>query len=106
MMATSKATFASPDNLLSIPVYFPILAFLNACRDAPSEPLNRTSPPLGDVQIKTDSFTVAHRTYKQQYANIYFLRLAVLKDYCVNACAEKWIGMEIAGQKAKYVERV
>ena len=56
--------------------------------------------------MKRESFTVRNRTYKQQYASIYFLRLAVLKDYCVNACREKWSGMEIAAQKAKHVERV
>ena len=75
-------------------------------RDPPSEPLTRANPPLGDVTNKREAFTVAHRTYKQQYASIYFLRLAVLKDYCVNACSEKWSGMTIAGQKAKHVERV
>ena len=75
-------------------------------RDPPSEPLSRTNPPLGDVSIKREAFKVANRTYKQQYASIYFLRLAMLKDYCVNACAEKWSGMIIAGQRAKHVERV
>jgi DNA polymerase delta subunit 2 len=30
----------------------------------------------------------------------------VLKTYCVNACSDKWGAMEIAGQKAKHVERV
>jgi DNA polymerase delta subunit 2 len=68
--------------------------------------LKRANPPSGDVTIKREAFTVSRRTYKQQYASIYFLRLAVLKDYCVNACAEKWTEMEIAGQKAKHVERV
>lgn len=69
-------------------------------------PLKRATPPLGDVTVKRESFTVRNRTYKQQYASIYFLRLAVLKDHCVNACGEKWSAMEIAGQKARHVERV
>jgi DNA polymerase delta subunit 2 len=37
---------------------------------------------------------------------MYFLRLAVLKDYCVNACAQKWATLNIAGQQAKQIERV
>jgi len=75
-------------------------------RNSDSEPLTRVDPPLGDVTVKREAFTVTNRTYKQQFASIYFLRLAVLKDYCVNACAEKWNDMAIAGQKAKHVERV
>ena len=75
-------------------------------RDPPTDPLSRTNPPLGDVTVKRDAFKVAQRTYKQQYASIYFLRLAVLKDYCVNACTDKWGGMTIAGQNAKHVDRV
>jgi len=75
-------------------------------RDAPSQPLQRETPRLGDVSVKREAFTVTNRTYKQQYASIYFLRLAILKNYCVKACAEKWSDLEIAGQKAKQVERV
>jgi len=37
---------------------------------------------------------------------MYFLRLSVLKDYCVNACATKWSNLNIAGQNAKEIERV
>jgi len=75
-------------------------------RDPLTDNLSRANPPLGDVTLKRAAFKVAQRTYKQQYASIYFLRLAVLKDYCVNACTDKWSGMTIAGQKAKHVDRV
>jgi len=37
---------------------------------------------------------------------MYFLRLSVLKDYCINACATKWSNLNIAGQNAKAIERV
>ena len=82
------------------------MAIANPGRDAPSQPLQRKTPQLGDVKLKREAFTVLNRTYKQQFASIYFLRLAVLKDYCVKACADKWSDLEIAGQKAKQVERV
>jgi DNA polymerase delta subunit 2 len=61
---------------------------------------------LGNVTTRREAFTVANRTYKQQYASMYFLRLSVLKDYCVNACAQKWATLNIAGQQAKQIGRV
>jgi DNA polymerase delta subunit 2 len=88
-------------------MYHPFkLCLTRLCREAPSEPLTRTNPPVGDVSIKREAFTVANRTYKQQYASMYFLRLSVLKDYCVNACSKKWATFNVAGQQAKQIERV
>jgi DNA polymerase delta subunit 2 len=72
----------------------------------PSDALTRTNPAIGDVSIKREAFAVTNRTYKQQYAGMYFLRLSVLKDYCINACAAKWNSLSIAGQNAKEIERV
>ncbi|KAJ9630689.1 DNA polymerase delta small subunit Cdc1 [Taxawa tesnikishii (nom. ined.)] len=44
--------------------------------------------------------------YQQQYADMYFARLAVLKPAVERIANEAWDDFEIAGEKAKRVERV
>jgi DNA polymerase delta subunit OB-fold domain len=105
MAATSNRGNPSEETILSIPLSVHARAELTG-REAPLEPLTRSNPPLGDVTAKRDAFKVENRTYKQQFASIYFMRLAILKPYCVNVCLERWADMEVAGQRAKQVDRV
>ncbi|KAK8198825.1 DNA polymerase alpha/epsilon subunit B-domain-containing protein [Phyllosticta paracitricarpa] len=46
------------------------------------------------------------RHYVQQYADMYFLRLAQLKPIVEQVAEEAWEGFEIAGERARRVERV
>ncbi|KAL8905213.1 MAG: hypothetical protein Q9207_002768 [Kuettlingeria erythrocarpa] len=55
------------------------------------------------------SFTLAKgelRSYKQQYGDIYFLRLAKLKPAVEAIADEEWKEFEIAGDKVRRVDRV
>lgn len=47
-----------------------------------------------------------NKQYEQQFADIYFLRLAKLKPVIEKVAAEEWKGYEIAGEKAQKVPRV
>jgi DNA polymerase delta subunit 2 len=44
--------------------------------------------------------------YQQQYADIYFLRLAKLKPVVEQIASEAWDGFQIAGEMVERVERV
>ncbi|KFY73436.1 hypothetical protein V499_06492 [Pseudogymnoascus sp. VKM F-103] len=46
------------------------------------------------------------KQYKQQYGDMYFLRLAKLKPAAEKVAAEAWAGFEIGGEEATKVERV
>ncbi|KAF2090620.1 DNA polymerase delta subunit 2 [Saccharata proteae CBS 121410] len=46
------------------------------------------------------------RHYAQQYADMYFMRLAELKPEVEKIAAEAWEGFEIGGEKARRVDRV
>ncbi|KAF1950661.1 DNA polymeras-like protein subunit delta-2 [Byssothecium circinans] len=48
----------------------------------------------------------AEKHYQQQYADMYFLRLAQLKNAVKQKAAEAWDDFELGGERAKYVERV
>lgn len=48
----------------------------------------------------------AARQYTQQFADMYFLRLAMLKPTVEQIAGEIWDGFEAAGEKAKRAERV
>ncbi|MCJ1453376.1 hypothetical protein MMC28_003723 [Mycoblastus sanguinarius] len=55
------------------------------------------------------SFTLAkgdQKHYQQQYGDMYFLRLAMLKPAVEEIAAETWGDMEIAGEKVRRVDRV
>lgn len=47
-----------------------------------------------------------HKHYMQQFADMYFLRLAKLKPYVEALATEAWEDLEIAGEHAQKVERV
>lgn len=44
--------------------------------------------------------------YTQQYADMYFLRLAMLKPTVEQIASEAWDDFQLAGERAKPVERV
>lgn len=44
--------------------------------------------------------------YQQQYADIYFLRLTILKPVVEKIAAEAWEGFQVGHEEAKNVERV
>ncbi|KAI5290817.1 hypothetical protein KEM55_008493, partial [Ascosphaera atra] len=46
------------------------------------------------------------RSYQQQYADIYFVRLTQLKPAVAEIAAQAWDGLLVAGERAKRVERV
>ncbi|KAK9330750.1 DNA polymerase alpha/epsilon subunit B-domain-containing protein [Lipomyces starkeyi] len=46
------------------------------------------------------------KTYEQQYASLYFLRLTVLKPRVSKVASEAWNGMSILNQEVKAVDRV
>ncbi|KAK8177337.1 DNA polymerase-like protein subunit delta-2 [Phyllosticta citrichinensis] len=46
------------------------------------------------------------RQYVQQYADMYFLRLAQLKPIVEQVAGEAWASFELAGEKAQQVDRV
>ncbi|KAL7797570.1 DNA polymerase alpha/epsilon subunit B domain-containing protein [Trichoderma ceciliae] len=46
------------------------------------------------------------RSYKQQYGDMYFLRLAKIKPAVEEVASKAWEGTEIGGERAKRVERV
>ncbi|OBT82480.1 hypothetical protein VE02_08153 [Pseudogymnoascus sp. 03VT05] len=46
------------------------------------------------------------KQYKQQYGDMYFLRLAKLKPAAEKVAVEAWAGFEIGGEEATKVERV
>lgn len=71
----------------------------------PSSPLVRhptTALPLSD---KTPTFVInaANKTYKHQYANIYFARLRILREFVQNEAQKRW--KDVAGSP-KLVHRV
>ncbi|KAJ5734383.1 DNA polymerase III subunit [Penicillium malachiteum] len=58
--------------------------------------------PLSTFKLPSGS----DRHYKQQYGDMYFLRLAGLKPAVEKIAAEAWDGFSIAGERASYVHRV
>ncbi|KAF2474718.1 uncharacterized protein BDR25DRAFT_332082 [Lindgomyces ingoldianus] len=48
----------------------------------------------------------AEKNYGQQYADMYFLRLSQLRPSIVQQATEAWRDFELAGEKAKMVDRV
>ncbi|KAK9465219.1 DNA polymerase alpha/epsilon subunit B-domain-containing protein [Lipomyces arxii] len=69
---------------------------------------SRTDDKCGsDVKYNADYVLKnKEKTYTQQYAGLYFLRLAVLKPRAVKAASEAWDGMAILNQEVKRVDRV
>ncbi len=55
-----------------------------------------------------DDFVVAakQKSYTQQYANIYFLRLSILKDIVLEQANSRWDGIQMLQQTAKLTDRV
>ena len=74
-----------------------------ASRDESYETLERAQSaykPLSTFKLKRD------RSYKQQYGDMYFLRLAKIKPAVERVAAEAWDDLEIAGERVKKVDRV
>lgn len=70
----------------------------NSNSSVPSSPLVRhptTALPLSD---KTPTFVInaANKTYKHQYANIYFARLRILREFVQNEAQKRW--KDVAGK--------
>lgn len=71
--------------------------------DAPEEPLDRlqsTYKPLDTFKLEKD------RSYQQQYADTYFLRLTKIKPAVEEVAEAAWEGTVIGGETAKKVNRV
>lgn len=74
------------------------------CRvDAPEDPLERPEShykPLDTFKLETG------RSYQQQYADTYFLRLTEIKPAVEEMAEAAWEGTVIGGETAKKVNRV
>ncbi|KAJ4301131.1 DNA polymerase delta small subunit Cdc1 [Kalmusia sp. IMI 367209] len=70
-------------------------AFLSSREASSYRPLHTFELPKG-----------AEKHYQQQFADMYFLRLAQLKKAVREKAHEAWDDFELAGETAKYVERV
>ncbi|KAK9478819.1 DNA polymerase alpha/epsilon subunit B-domain-containing protein [Lipomyces japonicus] len=68
----------------------------------------RASSQFNPIKEYNDEFfiTYKNKTYNQQYANLYYIRLAMLKPRVSKIAAECWTGMKIAGQSVKPTGRV
>ncbi|KAI9023175.1 DNA polymerase-like protein subunit delta-2 [Hyaloraphidium curvatum] len=69
---------------------------------ARAKPLVR---PTAECKTLGDRMVVADRGYSQQYAGMYFIRLALLRKRVVNAAQAKWKDLP-GGRKPEYVQRV
>lgn len=56
--------------------------------------------PLHSFRLKKD------RSYKQQYGDMYFLRLAKIKPAVEQVASEAWDDLDIGGERVKKVDRV
>lgn len=72
-------------------------------RDAP-----HAVPSRSDTAYKPlSSFTLdRHRSYQQQYGDMYFLRLTKIKPTVEQVASAVWDGTVIGGEEAKKVDRV
>ena len=80
-------------------------ALLSKPSDTTYETLNRTPShynPLSTYELPRGE----QRHYQQQYADMYFARLAQLKPAVEQIASEAWDDFEIAGEKARRVDRV
>ncbi|KAL4797579.1 DNA polymerase delta subunit 2 [Aspergillus venezuelensis] len=79
--------------------------FLRAPSTQEYELVNRNA----SVYSPLDTFKLppgGDRQYQQQYGDMYFLRLAMLKPAVDKVAAEAWEGFNIAGERAHRVDRV
>jgi len=72
----------------------------SATEHKPIERCNSNYHPLHTFNLGKDL------QYKQQFADIYFLRLAKIKPVVEEVAEAAWKGTEIGGEMAKRVERV
>ena len=78
-------------------------ALLKSHRGEPQEELERTAStykPLHSFRLDKE------KTYQQQFADMYFLRLTKIKPAVDKIAADTWAETVIGGEQAKKVERV
>ncbi|EMR10955.1 hypothetical protein PNEG_01100 [Pneumocystis murina B123] len=66
--------------------------------------LIRENPPFSFLH--QDDYIIKKRTYQQQYANIYFLRLVHIRPKIVHKAQEKWDGIFVKKKKVKRASRL
>ncbi|RDA93477.1 hypothetical protein CP533_2646 [Ophiocordyceps camponoti-saundersi (nom. inval.)] len=87
-----------------------MVALQDACGNLLQSPSN--DPPSPAVRSNTDyaplpSFALdKQRSYKQQYGDMYFLRLTKLRPFVDEAASKAWRGTIIGGEEARRVDRV
>lgn len=69
-------------------------------QESHAERVPSTYKPLDTFALGKD------RSYKQQFADIYFLRLTKIKPAVETIASETWDGTVIGGEAAKRVDRV
>ncbi|PVH96512.1 DNA polymeras-like protein subunit delta-2 [Periconia macrospinosa] len=81
----------------------------NLLRGEPFQDPTTSSPRNASAYKPLHTFELpkgAEKHYQQQFADMYFLRLAQLKNAVKQKAAEAWDDFELGGEKARYVERV
>lgn len=75
----------------------PSLNLLTALRTVPETPLTRSATSVLAAPSKAPSFAIdsSNKTYKHQYANIYFVRLRLLRSFVEENAKRLW--KEVAG---------
>ncbi|GAO50669.1 hypothetical protein SAICODRAFT_94784 [Saitoella complicata NRRL Y-17804] len=94
-MSSSKARSSHTEmyeSLLSVPE-----------NDEKFESLHRVEAVYDPLPERRDGLIVSNRQYRQQYANLYYLRLATLKPILSAHAERKWASIKIAGQKPRLV---
>jgi DNA polymerase delta subunit 2 len=80
-----------------------LMVMLTSYRGEPQEELERaasTYKPLHSFRLDKE------KTYQQQFADMYFLRLTKIKPAVDKIAADTWAETVIGGEQAKKVERV
>ncbi|KAG6029590.1 hypothetical protein E4U41_000310 [Claviceps citrina] len=72
----------------------------DAARAAPAHRVDDTYKPLNTFRLDKQ------RSYKQQYGDMYFLRLTKIKPAVEQVAASSWRGTVIGGEEVKRVDRV
>lgn len=89
--------------IVSLIAPYPSALTIDKPSDTVPEPIERLPceyKPLYTFDLEKD------KQYRQQYGDMYFLRLAKLKPAAEKVAAEAWDGFEIGGEAATKVERV
>jgi hypothetical protein len=70
----------------------------------PDEILRKTAEHT-EVSDAENPYILKEQTFRQQYANIYFIRLTKLRDATLEAARERWSGLPGTSPPLEYITR-